>query len=104
MRIVALRSSRPLVFPLLAGLVFSAQQASQAADEAVSGSVSADVPRFVELFNGRDLTGWVDVNTGPDTWSIKDGLLVCSGLPIGVMRSAKQYENFVLHIEPRSCN
>ena len=57
--------------------------------------------QFVDLFNGRDLSGWVDVNTSPETWSVKDGLLVCSGLPIGVMRSEKQYENFVLHIEWR---
>jgi hypothetical protein len=58
-------------------------------------------PGFKDLFNGRDLSGWVDVNTSPDTWSVKDGLLVCSGLPIGVMRSEKQYENFILHIEWR---
>jgi hypothetical protein len=57
--------------------------------------------KYVDLFNGRDLTGWTDVNTSPKTWSVKDGLLVCSGLPIGVMRSNKQYENFVLHIEWR---
>jgi hypothetical protein len=56
---------------------------------------------FQELFNGRDLTGWVDVNTSPATWTVKDGLLVCSGMPIGVMRSEKQYENFILHIEWR---
>jgi hypothetical protein len=41
------------------------------------------------------------VNTDEDTWTVRDGLLVCSGHPIGVMRSAKQYENFVLHIEWR---
>ncbi|MFP6604451.1 MAG: DUF1080 domain-containing protein, partial [Pirellulaceae bacterium] len=56
---------------------------------------------FVSLFNGKDLTGWADVNTAPDTWTVRDGLLVCSGKPIGVMRSAKQYENFILHIEWR---
>lgn len=54
-----------------------------------------------DLFNGKDLTGWVDVNTSPETWSVKDGLLVCKGKPIGVMRSDKQYENFLLHIEWR---
>ena len=59
------------------------------------------LPQFRPLFNGKDLSGWVPVNTGPDTWSVKDGLLVCSGHPIGVMRSEKQYENFVLHIEWR---
>lgn len=57
------------------------------------------IPQWVDLFNGKDLTGWVNVNTNPDTWKVKDGVLVCSGHPIGVMRSAKQYENFVLHIE-----
>ena len=60
-----------------------------------------EVPQWVELFNGRDLSGWVDVNTSPDTWKAKDGLLINSGNPIGVMRSEKQYENFVLHIEWR---
>ena len=56
---------------------------------------------FVNLFNGKDLTNWVDVNTSPDTWSVKDGLLKCSGHPIGVMRSKKQNENFILVIEWR---
>ncbi|HQH50960.1 MAG TPA: DUF1080 domain-containing protein [Candidatus Hydrogenedentes bacterium] len=61
----------------------------------------AGSPQFVELFNGKDLSGWVDVNTSKETWSVRDGLLVCSGNPIGVMRSEKQYENFILHIEWR---
>ena len=56
---------------------------------------------FRDLFNGKDLTGWIDVNTSPETWSVKDGLLVCTGKPIGVMRSDRQYENFILEIEWR---
>ena len=56
---------------------------------------------FVDLFNGKDLAGWVDVNTSPETWRVEDGLLICTGLPIGVMRSEKQYENFILHVEWR---
>jgi hypothetical protein len=56
-------------------------------------------PQWVSLFNGKDLSGWVNVNTDPGTWSVKDGLLYCTGHPIGVMRSEKQYENFILHIE-----
>ena len=59
------------------------------------------IPQWKDLFNGKDLTGWTDVNTSPETWSAKDGLLVCTGKPIGVMRSNKQYENFILHIEWR---
>jgi hypothetical protein len=62
---------------------------------------AAEPPQFRDLFNGKDLTGWVNVNTDPDTWTVRDGLLVCRGKPIGVMRTAKQYENFVLHIEWR---
>ena len=62
---------------------------------------AADVPQFRDLFNGKDLTGWVNVNTAPDTWSVRDGLLICKGLPIGVMRTDRQYENFVLHVEWR---
>ena len=57
------------------------------------------VPQFRDMFNGKDLDGWVNVNTDKDTWRVKNGELICSGHPIGVMRSEKQYENFVLHIE-----
>ena len=58
-------------------------------------------PRFRELFNGKDLSGWIDVNTTEDTWSVRDGTLICTGHPIGVMRSDRQYENFILQIEWR---
>ena len=61
--------------------------------------LSAAPPGFHDLFNGIDLTGWVDVNTSPETWSVKDGVLICSGKPIGVMRTEKEYENFVMHVE-----
>jgi len=66
-----------------------------------SVAAGGPVPEFRDLFNGRDLSGWVNVNTAPDTWSVKDGLLVCKGKPIGVMRSDREYENFVLHVEWR---
>jgi hypothetical protein len=42
---------------------------------------------------------WMNVNTAADTWHVEKNILVCSGQPIGVMRSEKQYENFILHIE-----
>lgn len=67
----------------------------------VSQAHSGETPQFRDLFNGKDLTGWVNVNTDKDTWSVRDGLLVCTGKPIGVMRTDRQYENFILHIEWR---
>lgn len=42
---------------------------------------------------------WINVNTAPDTWKVQNNDLICSGLPIGVMRSEKQYENFIMHVE-----
>lgn len=59
------------------------------------------VPAFKPLFNGKDLSGFVDVNTSEDTWRVEDGILKSTGHPIGVMRTEKQYENFILDIEWR---
>jgi len=56
---------------------------------------------FQPLFNGRDLSGWVLVNTPPQTWRFEDGLLVCSGRPIGEIRTEKMYQNFVMELEWR---
>jgi len=66
-----------------------------------SPAQAAEPMQFRELFNGKDLSGWVNVNTEKDTWSVRDGLLVCTGQPIGVMRTDRQYENFIMHIEWR---
>ena len=60
-----------------------------------------EIPQWNDLFNGKDLTGWVDVNTSPETWYVQNGMLICKGKPIGVMRSDRQYENFILHVEWR---
>ena len=67
----------------------------------LSNLKSENLNQWVELFNGKDLSGWVDVNTSPDTWWVEDGILKCTGKPIGVMRSERQYENFLLHVEWR---
>jgi hypothetical protein len=66
---------------------------------ATTALCGAQPEAFHDLFNGKDLAGWVNVNTDKSTWSVKDGILICSGHPIGVMRTSRQYENFVLHIE-----
>jgi len=85
---------------LLSGWILCSLTGASAAEPNPS-QTSAGVPAYVELFNGKDFTGWKNVNTAQDTWQVQDGLLVCTGLPIGVMRSEKQYENFLLHIEWR---
>ena len=42
---------------------------------------------------------WIQVNTEDSTWNLQGKELICYGLPIGVIRSEKKYENFILHIE-----
>lgn len=54
---------------------------------------------FVSLFDGKTLDGWVPVNAAPNTFSVKDGQLVTTGVPTGLLRTAKRYENFVFECE-----
>ncbi|NQZ58735.1 MAG: DUF1080 domain-containing protein, partial [Lentisphaeraceae bacterium] len=58
-----------------------------------------DLLKTRNLFNGKNLDGWKDVNTSKETWKVVDGELHCTGKPIGVLRSERQYENFILEIE-----
>ncbi len=41
-------------------------------------------------------TDFVMVNGDPDTWTWNDGAVQCTGKPVGVTRSQKQYTNFEL--------
>ena len=56
---------------------------------------------FRPMLNGKDLTGWVLVNTPAETWSFKDDMLVCTGKPIGEIRTEKMYQNFIMEVEWR---
>lgn len=56
---------------------------------------------FVPMFQPNSLDGWVNANCAPETWSIKDGVISCTGKPTGALRTARQYENFILEAEWR---
>src|SRR5258706_4037983 len=47
----------------------------------VISSVRADDNEagFIPLFNGRDLSGWVNVNCAPSTYTVRDGMIFCTG-------------------------
>ena len=87
--------SQSLVILLMsAGINSYSQQAPIAFGKAV---IMKDINTAA---SGKDVTlKWINVNTAQDTWSKRKNILVCTGNPIGVMRSQKQYENFILHIE-----
>lgn len=56
---------------------------------------------FVSLFNGRDLSSWTNVNCAPETFSVRDGIIVSTGIPTGVIRTKRMYENFIVELEWR---
>ncbi|MFH1920513.1 MAG: DUF1080 domain-containing protein [Planctomycetota bacterium] len=60
----------------------------------------------IELFNCTCLAGWdvflVDSNVKmEDVWSVKDGVLVCKGEPLGYLFTKEKYTNYKLIVEWR---
>ena len=68
--------------------------------DAIQGGKVAE-EGFTPLFNGKDLSGWVNVNCAPETWTVREGMLHCDGVPTGALRTERQYENFILELEWR---
>jgi hypothetical protein len=44
---------------------------------------------------------FVNVNGGKDTWTFQDGLIKCTGKPVGVIRSKNEITNLELVVEWR---
>lgn len=58
----------------------------------------------IELFNGKDLSGWSFCVPGADpkqAFTAEDGVVKCAGKPRGYMRTDKAYKNYKLVIEWR---
>jgi hypothetical protein len=60
----------------------------------------------IELFNGKDLDAWNHVLLDPkvqksDVWSVKDGMIVCKGSPVGFISTGDNVQNFRLVVEYR---
>jgi hypothetical protein len=68
---------------------------------ALVATTHAQEDGFVSIFNGRDLTGWVNVDCAPETWGVKDGMITCTGKPTGAMRTVRQYENYIFECDWR---
>jgi hypothetical protein len=75
----------------------------------VAGAVSAQTAisptNHLELFNGRDFTGWtfcMKDNADPlATWSVTNGVIHCTGKPTGYLRTKQVYYDYVLTVEWR---
>jgi hypothetical protein len=60
----------------------------------------------IALFDGSSLEGWSCFTVDPqvkmeDVWSVKDGLLVGKGEPLGYIYTKKDYHNYRLTVEWR---
>ena len=65
----------------------------------------------VELFNGRDLTGWTahldydvtgEYEASEATWFVREGKICSTGTPFGYLRTKRgDYADFKLHVEYR---
>ena len=79
------------------GLLAAVSLAAVAADD------KKDDEGFTPLFNGKDLTGWKTVLdpkkkdvTPEDIWSVKDGVIVCTGKVNGYLYTEKSFKNYIL--------
>jgi hypothetical protein len=65
----------------------------------VACAAEPDKDGFVSMFNGKDLSGWVNVNTHPKTFYVKDNEIITTGKPTGFLRFDKQFENFIMEFD-----
>jgi hypothetical protein len=76
-----------------------------AAFTAVAVAVQADGAKksdgFVQLFNGKDLTGWKPHPADKAVWKVEDGNLTGSAAPGELFSERGDYENFVFRVEAK---
>ena len=75
----------------------------------LSLALADESPKSPKAFINGEGPGWktlaeadfVNVNCNDETWNWKDGAVHCTGQPVGVIRSQKQYTNFELVLQWR---
>ena len=99
MSTIQFQSTRWMAFTVLLTAIL-------ASDLPASGNTSAhpkgslqEEEKFVPLFNGQNLQGWVNVNCHPDTFYVQNGEIITTGQPTGFLRTERMYENFILEVE-----
>lgn len=93
-----METSRKIVSVCLLGLI-----ATPVASHLLTASEESE-QSWTTLFNGTDLDGWKfhfgqsnTVNDG--TFTVQDGVLICSGKPSGYMFTGRSYRNYTLQFE-----
>ncbi|HMF13048.1 MAG TPA: DUF1080 domain-containing protein [Gemmataceae bacterium] len=68
------------------------------------GRAADDDKDFVDVFNGKDFKGLkfeIGKSDPEKTWSVKDGVIICTGKPNGYFYTDKSYKNFVMRYDWR---
>jgi Domain of Unknown Function (DUF1080) len=82
-------------------LIFRSVMIMMALACTVQAQSTTDSTEWKPLFNGKDLSGWEAVNVAPTTFSVRDGMIISTGKPTGVLRTTKMYENCIVELEWR---
>ena len=87
---------------LAAALLVSSLLQTGCINESADGTTAVTPSAKTELFNGKDTAGWsVFPEAGKDSWSIKDGILACTGKPSGFLRTTQSYKQYRFTVEWR---
>lgn len=86
-----------MTLPLLAVLVGCLSQCGLAQDAAPAARIDGNGPGWKLL----TLDDFMNVNCEETTWSMRDGVIHCTGTPVGVIRSKEPVTNLELVVEWR---
>ena len=69
-------------------------------------TVASCTQKKESLFNGKNLDGWTifvdeSIISPDDFFYVNDGMIECVGVPMGYLRTIKEYSDYHLHIEWR---
>ena len=86
---------------LLAGLALAVAPWAGAGEKEIKASKAGE-KGWVQLFNGKDLTGWKTHPKSPGKWRVEDGMIVSGGKDVSHLFSDRDdYENFHYRIEAK---
>jgi hypothetical protein len=84
---------------LLAGVLFLAAGVVPGKADDKTAEPKKDEGKWVQLFNGKDLTGWKVYPKGTGKWKVEDGLLIGSGPASHLFSERGDYKNFHFRVE-----
>ena len=99
-----------ILFGMLSVAILRGTAQEPAADKPAANKPAAEKPAAArKAFIDGTGPGWKElslrdfenVNTGPETWTLKEGVIHCTGKPVGVTRSKQPITNFELVAEWR---